>query len=205
MKSTKFRIFYLMIVIIFLVLAGFLWLDYIGMIDLRKYKEDYFPSKPNLSIEAKDDEPSLLKWEELKKVQDKIEEEKEKLAILKIKIEEKEKKVENMEEKILEREKGLALQVAKFRDEKKKYESYKKNIADLAGKIGNMPPEGAVKIMSSWDDILVIDVLRRMDALAEERGQPSITSYLLFLIQQANPERAGNIMRKMAQSAPEEL
>jgi flagellar protein FlbB len=205
MKSLKHRVFYLLIVIIFLIAAGFLWLDYIGLINIKKFREEYFPVKKEYASLAKDDEPSLLAWEELKKSKEMLELEKEKLAILKIKLEEREKKVQLTEENMVEKEKGLELERAKFNDEKKKYADYRKNIEDLANKIGNMPPEGAVKIMESWNDILVIEVLRRMDAIALEEGRPSITSYLLYLIQQKDATRAANIMRKMAEAIPEDL
>lgn len=203
MRSDRIRILYLLIVIVFLIGAGFLWLDYIGLVSLNDYREKYFPKKMEKSIEAKDDEPSLLKWEELRKAQEKLEKDQEAFAVEKLRLDELQKSLQKTEEKLNEREKGLDLERKKFQDERKQYASYQKNIEDLAGKIGNMPPEGAIKIMNNWDDLLVIDVLRRMDRIAARDGKQSITSYLLFLIQQQDPNRAGNIMRKMAEYVPE--
>ncbi len=194
---------YLVILILFLITAGFLWLDFIGLVNLNKYREQYLPGTKSLSIQSKDDEPSLLQWEELKKTKEKLDELSESLAAKQIKLNERERQIKKLEEQLAQRRKGLDLEAKKLQQEKKQYASYKKNIEDLAQKIGNMPPDGAIKIMANWDDILVIDVLRRMDSLAADEGRQSITSYLLFLIQQQNPERAGNIMRKMAEFVPE--
>lgn len=203
MKSTKLRVVYLLIVILFLVVAGFLWLDYIGLMDLNKYHEQYISESTEKSINAKDDEPSLLAKEELKKRQERLDEKAESLSLKEIKLKEIEKSLSKKEEQLNEKAKGLDLEAKKLEEKKKRYESYRENINDLARKIGNMPPEGAIKIMSKWDDLLVIDVLRRMDQLAAQEDRQSITSYLLFLMQQNNPERAGTIMRKMAETTPE--
>ncbi len=203
MRSIKIRVLYLLIVIIFLISAGFLWLDYIGLIDLQEQREKYMPTTVQRSIDAKDDEPSLLKWEELRKAQEKLSKDQETFSLEQIKLKELDKTLKSKEEKLGELEKGLVLERKKFESDKQQYASYQKNISDLAGKIGNMPPEGAVKIMNSWNDLLIIDVLRRMDYVAADEGKQSITSYLIYLIQQENPERAGTIMKKMAEYVPE--
>ncbi|HOQ13410.1 MAG TPA: flagellar protein FlbB, partial [Spirochaetota bacterium] len=66
----------------------------------------------------------------------------------------------------------------------------------LANKMANMPPEESVKIMVNWDDPLIIDVLRQMDADSAAAGRMSITSYLLTLFPK---EKASRIMYLMTQ------
>jgi len=67
----------------------------------------------------------------------------------------------------------------------------------LANKIANMPPEQSVLIMVNWDEPLIIDVLRQMDADSEAAGKMSITAYLLTKF--PNKEQASRIMYLMTQ------
>ena len=59
-----------------------------------------------------------------------------------------------------------------------------------------MPPNDSVKIMVNWEEPLIIDVLRQMDADAEAAGRVSITSYLITLMPK---EKASRIMYLMTQ------
>jgi flagellar protein FlbB len=69
-------------------------------------------------------------------------------------------------------------------------------VVTLAQKIESMRPEEAVEIMIKWEEPLIIDVLRQIDANAEEAGRTSITSYLISLMPR---EKASRIMYLMTQ------
>src|SRR5208337_1736648 len=173
----KAKIMYLFILILFLVGIGGFWLDYIGLINISGYIES-FRSEPQLSMNASDDEPSLIEKEEFEKEKEKLQERIEELDKREALIGEKEKELDSGKEKLEEIRKGLELEQKKIEDEKKKYSGYRKNVMVLANKLVNMDPDESVKIMANWDDPLIIDVLRQMDADSEASGKMSITPYL---------------------------
>ena len=57
-----------------------------------------------------------------------------------------------------------------------------------------MRPEAAVAILLAMEDQLAIDVLRRVDEIAEEEGKNSMVPYWLSLMP---ADRAATIQRKM--------
>jgi hypothetical protein len=59
-----------------------------------------------------------------------------------------------------------------------------------------MPPEDAVKILSKQDDLMILDILKRMDARAQTAGHASPVSHLLSLM---DPDQSARIQRKMLQ------
>jgi flagellar protein FlbB len=74
--------------------------------------------------------------------------------------------------------------------------SRSENIRTVAIQYMNMPPQQAVeRLQAQTDDLLIIDILRAMDADAEEGGRRSIVPYYLSLME---PERAAAVQRKMA-------
>ena len=65
--SDKSKIIYLVILALFILTAGFFWLDYIGMVNLGKTFQNYFAGEPESVVDALDDEPSLIEKEEFEK------------------------------------------------------------------------------------------------------------------------------------------
>ena len=193
--SDKSKVLYLFILIIFIAGVGIFWLDHIGMVDLNTYMSK-FKSEPELVIDAEGDEPSLIAREEFEKEKQKLLERIEDLDKREAIIAERENELKANDEKLEEMKKGLELEKKKFSQGKKKYSGYKQNIRQLANKIANMPPADSVKIMVNWEDPLIIDVIRQMDADAEEAGRASITSYLITLLPK---EKASRIMYLMTQ------
>jgi len=193
--SDKTKVFYLLILIFFISAFGLFWMDYIGLVDLNKYITR-FKSGPESVVHATDDEPSLIEKEEFQKEKEKLLERIEELDKREALIAENEKMLETEQEKIREMHKGLELEKTKFIDSKNKNSGYEKNVKELANKIANMPPEESVKIMVRWEDPLIIDVLRQMDAEAEAAGRSSITAYLITLMPK---EKASRIMYLMTQ------
>ena len=194
--SDRSKIMFLMLLIIFLGGIGAFWLDYIGIVKLSGVF-DRFRSEPALSMNASDDDPSLIEKEEFGKEKEKFLERVEDLDRREALIAEKEKLIESEREKLEQVRSGLQLEQKKLDNEKTKDSGYRKNVMVLANKISNMPPEESVKIMSNWDEPLIIDVLRQMDADSEAAGKMSITAYLLTLF--PNKEQASRIMYLMTQ------
>jgi len=196
MISDRSKILYLIIFIVFLGAFGAFWLDHIGLFDLSGFFNRFRP-EPQSVVNASDDEPSLVEKEEFEKEKQKLQERIEELDKREALVGEREKSLDSEKEKIDEMKKGIELQNKKFDQDKKKYSGYKKNVQVLAQKIYSMPPEEAVKILVNWEDPLIIDVLRQLDADASSQGKQSITPYLLQLI--PDKEKASHIMYLMTQ------
>ncbi|HPA62711.1 MAG TPA: hypothetical protein PLH15_11470 [Spirochaetota bacterium] len=193
--SEKSKIIFLFLIIVFLLGVGVLWLDYMGLINLTKTASMF--SKDEASVlYADDDEPSLMKLEELEKNKEQLKERTEDLDRREALLLEQEKSSNTDKEKIQEMRAGIDLERKKLENDKKKYSGYKKNIADLAQKIESMPPKEAVAIMINWDDPLIIDVLRQIDQNALDAGAMSVTSYLISLMPK---EKASRVMYLMTQ------
>ncbi|HSA13923.1 MAG TPA: hypothetical protein P5346_04195 [Spirochaetota bacterium] len=193
--SNRAKVIYLMILIFFISSFGLFWLDYIGMIRMSKYI-NVFREEPELVVDAAGDEPSLMEREEFEKEKQRFLERIEDLDKREAVIVDKEKSLDVEREKFDQMRRGLDLEKKKLADDRNRYSGYKDNVKKLAGKIYNMPPEESVKIMVNWEDPLIIDVLRQMDADAEDAGRQSMTPYLITLLPK---EKASRIMYLMTQ------
>lgn len=196
--SDRSKILYLVMLILFIIAFGLFWMDYIGLLDISSYV-NRFRGESVLVTEAKDDEPSLMEREEFEKEKLKFSERIEDLDKREALIAEKEKEIDALKEKMEESRKGLDLEKKKLEQEKTRYSGYKKNVRVLAVKTISMPPENAVDIMLNWEDPLIIDVLRQIDADAQEAGRLSVSSYLLQKMSEKKAERASRIMYLMTQ------
>jgi flagellar protein FlbB len=139
----------------------------------------------------------LIEKEEFGKEKEKLIERIEELDKREALLAEREKEINEEKEKLDQIRKGLELERKKFEDELKKDAGYRKNVAVLANKMSNMPPQESVKIIANWEETLIIDVLRQMDADSEAAGRTSITSYLLTI--SPLKEKASRIMYLMTQ------
>jgi flagellar protein FlbB len=148
-------------------------------------------------MDATDDEPSLIEKEEFGKEKEKLLERIEELDKREALIAEKERAIEGEKEKLEQIKSGLNIEQKKLDSERNKDAGYRKNVMVLADKMANMPPEESVQIMVNWDEPLIIDVLRQMDADSEAAGRMSITAYLLTKF--PNKEQASRIMYLMTQ------
>ena len=196
--SDRAKILYLVLLIFFITVFGLFWLDYIGLVNISS-RVNSLRGEPALVTEAADDEPSLVEREEFEKEKGRFMERVEDLDKREALIAEREKEFESQKEKLGEIRKGLDLEKKKFEQEKNRYAGYRQNVRVLAGKMVNMPPEDSVTIMLNWEDPLIIDVLRQIDADAEEAGRSSITPYIMKLMSEKKAERASRILYLMTQ------
>ncbi len=194
--SDRAKLVYLIALIIFIVAAGLFWLDYIGLFDMEKRLGGVFKKEAPLVLDAKDDEPSLIEREEFEKEKQKFLERVEDLDRREAKIVESEKTLESEKEKLEDVRKGIDIEKKKLENEKKRYAGYERNVRDLAGKVTSMRPEEAVEIMIKWEEVLIVDVLRRIDADAVEQGRRSISPYLISLMPR---DKASRILYLMTQ------
>ena len=194
--SNKSKIIFLIILIVFLCGISLVWLDSIGLFNFgSKFRSAV--EREELSLDASGDEPSLIEKEEFGKEKVKLLERIEELDKRDALLAEREKEINEEKEKLDQIRKGLELERKKFEDDLKKDAGYRKNVVVLANKMSNMPPQESVKIMANWEETLIIDVLRQMDADSEAEGRASITSYLLTI--SPLKEKASRIMYLMTQ------
>ncbi len=194
--SNQSKVIYLVVLIFFLAGVGVFWLDNIGLINLSA-RFSSLRGEEELSLDAAGDEPSLIEKEEFGKEKEKLLERIEDLDKREALLAEREKEVGAEKDKLEQIRKGLELEQKKLENDRKKDSGYRKNVMVLANKVSNMPPADAVKIISNWDETLIIDVLRQMDADSETQGRMSITPYLLTI--PPLKDKASRIMYLMTQ------
>ena len=194
--SNRSKIIFLIILIVFLCGISLVWFDTMGLFNFGS-KVKSMVENDELALNASGDEPSLIEKEEFGKERDKLLERIEELDKREALLAEREKEINEEKDKLEQIRKGLELARKKFEDDVKKDAGYKKNVIVLANKMANMPPVESVKIMASWEETLIIDVLRQMDANSEAEGGASITPYLLTL--SPLKEKASRIMYLMTQ------
>ncbi len=194
--SDTTKVIYITIMILFIIIVGLFWLDYIGLINIGKFYNKYIVKEAPSVVDAADDEPSLIEREEFEKEKDKLLQRIEDLDKREAKIVEAEKIIAKEKEKLEQLQKGLDQEKKAFELEKKKYSGYKKNVLDLTKKIESIPPQDAVDIMVQWEETLIIDVLRQIDQNAAREGRMSISTYLLSLMPK---EKASRVMYLMTQ------
>jgi len=104
-------------------------------------------------------------------------------------LKDKEDQLKGLEKQLREREKKAAeTEMEKVRRSER--------VKLVAEQLMNMPPKDAVpRLEAQTDDLLIIDILQAMDAIAADQGKRSIVPYLLSLMK---GERAAVIQRKMA-------
>ncbi len=193
--SDKSRILYLLILIVVLICFGVFWLDYLGLLSVGEKIRSFRGEAPAVT-EAQGDEPSLLEREAFEKEKQSIEEREENLDKKEAVLNERETDLKAREDQLEEKLRGLEMEKKKFEDSKTEYAGYERNVKVLAEKIAAMPPEESVKIMVNWEEPLIIDVLRQMDADSAAAGTSSMTSYLITLMPK---DKASRIMYLMTQ------
>ncbi len=196
MVSNRSKILYLVILIFFLAGVGIFWLDNIGLINLES-KFSTLKGEPELSLDAAGDEPSLIEKEEFGKEKEKLQERIEDIDKREALLAEREKEINSEKDKLDQIRKGLEIEQKKLENDRKKDSGYRKNVVILASKMSNIPPEESAKIISNWDETLIIDVLRQMDADSEAAGKMSITPYLMTI--PPLKDKASRIMYLMTQ------
>ncbi len=181
---------------IFLVLSALLWIDYLGIINL---KEDIYPKIAkipglNILVPKRTEDPYLLAREERRKEEIAQKIEWEKIKEYENRLKEKEKQLAEKEQRLEEYEKRLKEKEKEIDRKYKEKEDYQQKIQLQAKYFVSMPPEDAVKRLEKLDDRLVIDILNEIEHQAAAEGKQSLVPYLLKLM---DPEKAAKIQRKM--------
>lgn len=205
MKSLGKTIVLLMLIII-MALGGLLWFDYLGVMHVRTVFNPLFKAlgkDPQTSVTATSSAPVVadLDQDRINKQLESIEIQREELACREEEVAVKEQLNEQIANELISREKSQEDREKTFNQTLKKYDDKNVNIEQIALNLNGMRPEAAVNILLAMDDQMVIDVLRKVEEIAQRNGSSSMGSYWLSLMP---ADRAAVIQRKML-SKPESL
>lgn len=190
------KIIFLLLLILVIFVGGIFWFDHLGLIDYKRLigpYEKYLPSFMRRG-EPADEDPLLLEREFLKKQETMLLEKEQQLELRVQELEAKELALKESEAKLKEDAVSLEEEKKVLSEKLREYDNYKDNIRKQAEYFTNMPPAAAVERLAKLDDLLAIDILRQIDASAEEAGRVSVVPYFLSLM---DPEKAATLQRKM--------
>jgi Skp family chaperone for outer membrane proteins len=179
----------LFLVLIFLIIGGINFLDYVGLISKEEQIYPYLSKLPFIGkffLPKRIISVDLLKEEELRKLREEIEsrwqalEEKEKiLANKEEELKEKEAKLLALEDELRNKEKVLEERIAVYEDKERRWQR-------LAIYYQKMQPKRAAEILAGLDDQTIINILMRM---REE--------VVAITLMEMDPKRAAELTRKM--------
>jgi flagellar protein FlbB len=192
--SRNKRILFLLLINIGVIFISLYILDYLEVFDYKQIftqipllKEEYTPRV---------EDPYLLEKLELEKKWQLLEEKIRGLQEEKKKIEEEMRNLQIEKQNVAIEKENVKNMISEFERAKSEKESYEKKIEELAIQIENTEPKAAVKMLEKQDDLLLIDLFRKMEERAKKAGRQSIVPYLLSLM---DPEQAARIQRKMVE------
>lgn len=198
--------FVLIILILILLIGGGLWLDYLNVISVKTTFAPLYKilgKTPQTTMTATQSKPLAANLDEdrLNKIKESLLLQAESLDKREADIALKETQLEQTAAELSEREKNQEEREKTFNLTVKKYDDKNVNVEQIANNLNGMAPRNAVDILVAMDDQTVIDVLRKVEEIAQANGSSSMGSYWLSLMPS---ERAAEIQRKMI-NKPESL
>ncbi len=190
----------LLILIVIMILAGLLWFDHLGVIEMKDtfdwfYKLVGLTPQSSVTIDNPENiDLADLGNDRIKKIIEEYEIRSQELDKREENIVTREAQNEQMAQELDDRRIALEESEKTFNNERKRAEDRDANIRTRAEYLSSMPPKSAVDILLAMDDQDFIDTIRMVDKIAAESGSDSNVSYWLTLMP---PERVAEITRKM--------
>ncbi len=194
--GTAPRIIVLILALIALIFSGFIWFDFLGLINVKDTLAPvlgFFGIRTRTKIEQPM-APDLLDQQRLAQQWEALNLETESLQEQKATLDARKAEITQMMEKVQERENALEEREKSFNARQNQYENRNANLRSVSQLFVNMPPSEAVLRLVEMNDQDVIDILRMTDTIAAEAGVNSVSSYWLQLMP---PERSATIQEKM--------
>jgi len=200
--KTGSKVVALVLLILILVLGGFVWFDYLGLINVKEMLSPVVaPVAGRLGIDfglpeaiENIEDVNLLEKERLGKQQQALDMRMSELDLREQEIEAAEAEIKQMLESLEEREGAFEEQEKSFNDRLKEYDNRNANLRQAAEYFVGMPPKAAVEMYLEMEDQDVIDILRAHQRISDEEGKASMVSYWLSLMP---AERSATLNRKM--------
>jgi flagellar protein FlbB len=186
----------LILALIVLVFSGFIWFDFLGLIDV---KDTFAPVLGLIGINTRTkieepQAPDLLDQQRLAQQWDALNLREEELQQREDTLNNREAELTQMMERIQEQQAVLEEREKSFNARVNQYENRNANLREVSAQFVGMPPAQAVARMVEMADQDIIDVLRMTDTVASEAGENSLSSYWLQLMP---ADRAARIQEKM--------
>jgi len=193
------KIIFLVILIFSLIVGGMIWLDFLGIIDV---KEQLAPITSLFGIDSRSVieepfSPMLLDADRLSKERLAITVERraleaatEELRLKEAQINQRESELEEKELLLEERQKSLIEALSQ-------YDNKIANLEQTALYMMGMPPSEAVSIMNEYDLRDLVDLLRTSERLSREAGEESLVAYWLSIM--PDKVRAAEIQRLLVE------
>ena len=193
MKKPTF--IYLILIVFFLGGVGF-FLNYFQIVDIplvNTIEKSIQTSTEDESIYS-NEEAFLLKEKENQKIIEAINIQKNEIEKKTQELADRELGLEKLALELEEKQKNIDLQQNAIAKEQEDKNNYQVKVSEIADQFLNMPPERAVeRLVALKDDILISDILNRIDEKAKENNAISIVPYFYSLMPQ---EDAARIIRK---------
>jgi flagellar protein FlbB len=192
------RVIVLLLLIFVLAAGGLVWFDYLNVIDAKAVLSPLYrftgrqgrsqpKTAPNETLNL-DAERLAIRLEALDLRGMEMDTRQHDLDSRYGEIEQMAQELEERQKALDEREKTLTAQASDA-------ENKDRNVEQNARYLNGMPPQQAVGIISEMDDQDAIDVIRKVEEIAQAEGTTSIVSYWMSLM---DPKRAAELQRKMA-------
>jgi flagellar protein FlbB len=198
------RVTVLVLLIIILLAGAAIWFDYLGVIDIKTSLAWVYriPFVARITgIEARTQEPLspdaflnldaerlAVRLESLDLRSAELDNQEAANAARQAEIEQWAAEIEERQRMLDEAEQSLEAR-------RNETDSYDGNVDRIARNLSSMPPVAAVGILNQMEDQFAIDIIRKVEEIAQAAGTVSIVSYWFSLMQ---PARAAELQRKMA-------
>ncbi|MDR0630401.1 MAG: flagellar protein FlbB [Treponema sp.] len=192
------KIIVLLLLILVLAGGGFVWFDYLQVIDAKTLLS---PLYRFIGREGRKSSGPLVDDELLSLDAERLAIRLEALELRSLELEKQEQdiqsrrgEIEQMAQALEERQKALDERETSFTALMQAAETKSSNVEQVARYLTGMPPQQAVGIITEMEDQDAIDVFRQAEALAQAEGTASIVSYWMSLLP---ADRAAALQRKM--------
>jgi len=190
--SDKIKIVYLILEILFALGVVAYLLDTWGLIKLEETLT--FLKKEPPRVSDRDDNPTLLEMERMKKERERLEDKDGQLKEKEARLKADASKLQKLREDLKEIKKGLEEEKKKIAEARAVKMRRELLIRNMAERLGAMPPDNAVAIVSGWSNSDLVDVFKQMEKNAAEAGQTSIVPFLITKLPGARAQVITNIM-----------
>ncbi|MGL4982373.1 MAG: periplasmic-type flagellar collar protein FlbB [Treponemataceae bacterium] len=190
----------LLILVFVFIFIGLFWFDFLGVIQIKQIFAPVYEMlgfQPQTSLTATSSSPYEADLES-----DRLAKRLESLNLRTQELNKRESDIKQLEVQNLQIAQELEDRVAaqeereySFDSTMKKYEDRDANIAQNAKNLNAMPPQSAVNILLGMEDQDVIDILRKVEQIAQETNTSSLVAYWMSLMP---ADRAAILQRKMA-------
>lgn len=187
------RILVLLFGNIALITIAIMIFDTLGIIDYRSFVYENIPFARQL-LEQKLEDPKLIEKESLLRYKEELDYLKQSLDSREKQILEKEKEIMAKEAELQQRMTSIEELQRSLEQQQRIFRNYDEKITKIATYINSLPPEDAARILENMEDNTIVDVLLKIDEIAQREGTISISS---FLLSKLPPDRAARISEKI--------